>query len=64
VHNHERMFTKMCFEHRDISAIYRLLFRHGGGVARVAPESTAAGHRDAVYMAHPIAQWQDAAEDE
>jgi FAD/FMN-containing dehydrogenase len=41
-----------------------ILFRHGGGVARVAPESTAAGHRDAVYMAHPIAQWQDAAEDE
>jgi len=41
-----------------------ILFRHGGAVARVAPDSTAASHRDAAYMAHPIAQWQDAAEDE
>ena len=41
-----------------------ILFRHGGAVARVSPDSAAAGHRDAAYMAHPIACWADAAEDD
>lgn len=40
-----------------------ILFRHGGAVARVPKDSAAAGHRDAAYMAHPIAAWQDPAED-
>src|SRR6266542_2166081 len=41
-----------------------ILFRHGGAVARVSPDSAAAGHRDAAYMAHPIACWADPAEDD
>jgi len=40
-----------------------ILFRHGGAVSRVPAESAAAGNRDAAYMAHPIACWQDSAED-
>jgi hypothetical protein len=40
-----------------------ILFRHGGAVSRVPDDATAASHRDATYMAHPIAQWHDAAED-
>jgi FAD/FMN-containing dehydrogenase len=41
-----------------------ILFRHGGAVNRVPDGATAASHRDATYMLHPIAQWADAAEDE
>lgn len=41
-----------------------ILFRHGGAVARFGKDFAAAGHRDATYMAHPIACWQDPAEDE
>ena len=40
-----------------------IMFRTGGAVAQVPDDATAASHRDAVYMAHPIAQWMDAAED-
>ena len=40
-----------------------IIFRHGGAVSRVPAGSAAAGHRDAPYMFHPIACWQDAAED-
>jgi len=36
-----------------------IVFRHGGAVARVSPEFAAAGNRDATYMAHPIAQWEN-----
>jgi hypothetical protein len=36
-----------------------VLFRHGGAVGRVPAGTTAAGHRDAAYMFHPIACWQD-----
>jgi len=36
-----------------------ILFRHGGAVSQIADNATAAGHRDAAYMAHPIAAWQD-----
>ena len=39
-----------------------VLFRHGGAVSRVPNNATAAGHRDAAYMAHPIACWQDPAQ--
>jgi FAD/FMN-containing dehydrogenase len=34
-----------------------IAFRHGGAVARVPEDATAAGNRDAAYMAHPIACW-------
>lgn len=34
-----------------------ILFRHGGAVSRVPEDATAAGNRDAAYMAHPIACW-------
>jgi len=39
-----------------------IIFRHGGAVTRVPEDATAAGHRDAAYMAHPIACWQDPAQ--
>lgn len=34
-----------------------VVFHHGGAVSRVAEDATAAGHRAAAYMAHPIAAW-------
>lgn len=40
-----------------------IVFRNGGAISRVPEEATAAGHRSAPYMLHPIAQWQDPAED-
>ena len=39
-----------------------VMFRHGGAVSRVPDDATAAGHRDAAYMAHPITCWQDPAQ--
>jgi FAD/FMN-containing dehydrogenase len=41
-----------------------IVFRHGGAVSRVPADFAAAGNRDAVYMAHPIACWTDPAEDD
>ncbi len=34
-----------------------IVFRHGGAIARVDEDATAAGNRTAPYMAHPIACW-------
>ena len=31
-----------------------IIFRHGGAVSRVPEDATAAGHRDAAYMVHPV----------
>ena len=39
-----------------------IIFRHGGAVSRVRDDAMAAGHRDAAYMAHPIACWKDPAQ--
>ena len=39
-----------------------ILFRHGGAVGRVPDDAMAAGHRDAAYLMHPIAVWDDPAE--
>jgi FAD/FMN-containing dehydrogenase len=39
-----------------------ILFRHGGAVSQITDDATAAGHRDAAYMAHPIAAWLDPAQ--
>ncbi|MPZ61722.1 MAG: FAD-binding protein [Propionibacteriales bacterium] len=36
-----------------------ILFRHGGAVSRVPDEAMAASHREAAYMSHPLALWQD-----
>src|SRR4051812_9807834 len=41
-----------------------IIFRHGGAVSRVPDEATAAGHRDAAYMVHPITAWQNPADTE
>jgi FAD/FMN-containing dehydrogenase len=40
-----------------------VLFQHGGAVGRVDEEETAFSHRDATFMAHPIACWMDSADD-
>jgi hypothetical protein len=39
-----------------------IMFRHGGAIARVAEDATAASFREAPYMWHPIAAWSDPAE--
>src|SRR5215218_117573 len=39
-----------------------IIFRHGGAVSRVPDDATAAGHRDAAYMVHPLACWLDPGE--
>jgi FAD/FMN-containing dehydrogenase len=41
-----------------------ILFRMGGAIARVDEDATAASHRDAPYMWHPIAAWKDPADSE
>jgi hypothetical protein len=41
-----------------------IIFRNGGAVSRVPEDATAAGHREAAYMVHPIACWQDPAQTE
>ena len=39
-----------------------IMFRHGGAVSRVPDDAMAAGHRDAAYLMHPIAVWEDPAD--
>jgi FAD/FMN-containing dehydrogenase len=39
-----------------------IVFRTGGAIARVPEDATAASHRDAPYMWHPIACWSDPAD--
>jgi FAD/FMN-containing dehydrogenase len=39
-----------------------IVFRHGGAISRVPEQATAASHRDAPYMWHPIAAWSDPAD--
>jgi FAD/FMN-containing dehydrogenase len=39
-----------------------IVFRHGGAISRVPEDATAASHRDAPYMWHPIAAWSDPAD--
>jgi FAD/FMN-containing dehydrogenase len=39
-----------------------VIFRHGGAIGRVPEDATAASHRDAPYMWHPIACWSDPAD--
>ena len=41
-----------------------IMFRNGGAVSRVPDEAMAAGHRDAAYLMHPIAVWDDPADSE
>ena len=41
-----------------------ILFQHGGAVSRVPDEATAFSHRDAKFMAHPIACWEAPEDDE
>lgn len=41
-----------------------ILFRHGGAVSRVSSDSSAFGNREAAYMVHPIACWQNPEDDE
>jgi FAD/FMN-containing dehydrogenase len=36
-----------------------IMFRHGGAMSRLPDDAMAAGHRDAAYMMHPIAVWDD-----
>jgi FAD/FMN-containing dehydrogenase len=39
-----------------------VVFRHGGAIGRTSESGTAVSHRDAPYMAHPIACWDSPAE--
>jgi FAD/FMN-containing dehydrogenase len=41
-----------------------IVFRHGGAISRVPEDATAASHRDAPYMWHPIAAWDNPADSE
>jgi FAD/FMN-containing dehydrogenase len=41
-----------------------IMFRNGGAVGRVPDDAMAAGHRDAAYLMHPIAVWDDPADSE
>jgi FAD/FMN-containing dehydrogenase len=41
-----------------------IMFRHGGAVSRVPEDAMAAGYRDAAYLMHPIAVWDDPADSE
>ena len=41
-----------------------IIFRIGQGVTAVPDEATAFSHREASYLFHPIAVWEDAADDE
>jgi FAD binding domain/Berberine and berberine like len=41
-----------------------LIFRHGGAISRVQDDAMAASYREAPYMWHPIACWQDPADTE
>jgi FAD/FMN-containing dehydrogenase len=43
---------------------FLVLFQHGGAVSRVDEEATAFSHRDATFMIHPIACWEQADEDD
>jgi FAD/FMN-containing dehydrogenase len=43
---------------------FLVLFQHGGAVSRVDDGATAFSHRDAKFMVHPIACWQDPADDD
>ena len=38
------------------------MFRHAGAVSRLPDDAMAAGHRDAAYLMHPIAVWEDPAQ--
>jgi FAD/FMN-containing dehydrogenase len=46
----------------ETSLSQAIMFRHGGAVSRVPDDAMAAGHRDAAYMMHPIAVWDDPAD--
>ena len=39
-----------------------IIFHHGGAIAKVSEDATAASHRAAPYMGHPIACWATAEE--
>jgi FAD/FMN-containing dehydrogenase len=41
-----------------------IMFRNGGAISRVKKNATASTHREAPYMYHPIACWDDPARDE
>jgi FAD/FMN-containing dehydrogenase len=41
-----------------------IVFRHGGAIADLAEDATAAGNRSAAFMAHPIACWHSDSETE
>ena len=43
---------------------FLVLFQHGGAVSRIEEDATAFGHRDATFIVHPIACWEDPADDE
>lgn len=57
------VFVKYGFERPDISS-QQLLLPWGGAVARVPEDATPMTHRDAAWVSHPFAMWEDPALDE
>jgi FAD/FMN-containing dehydrogenase len=43
---------------------FLVLFQHGGAVSRIDDDATAFSHRDPTFMVHPIACWDEPADDE
>jgi FAD/FMN-containing dehydrogenase len=43
---------------------FAIVFQHGGQVARVPDDTSAAGHRDARFLLHPIGCWKAPDDDE
>jgi FAD/FMN-containing dehydrogenase len=41
-----------------------ILFRLGGGLSKLDDDATAFSHRDAQWMFHPIAMWEESSDDE
>ena len=57
------MFVKYGFERQSPFA-QQLLLPWGGAVARVAEDATPMTKRDAPWITHPFAVWEDAADDD
>jgi FAD/FMN-containing dehydrogenase len=57
--------TYLRFPPEGLSPVtFLVLFQHGGAIPRISDDATAFSHRDATFMVHPIACWEDSTDDE